>query len=185
MMSRMDRCADRASCGLTGHRLVEGIYVRCPCREEDERERVLGTMYAPDLVEVTELHGKGDNDIVIEGPLASIRRHVGRVLLDAKKRGNTWITIDAYRLIEIFLGEDKDYGAVHQAVDPDLLILLLGFADPRNKYLPELILQTLVRRELHRKPTWIIMGIPLNFVASKYNSALQDRLNTFDKVKIK
>jgi len=75
--------------------MVEGMMVRCPCREEDERERILGPMYAPDIHDSTELHTKTASDIVIEGPLASIRRHVGRVLLDLKEEGKTWLTMDA------------------------------------------------------------------------------------------
>jgi len=186
MRSRTEKCPDRDQCGATGHRLVEGKMVRCPCREEDERERVLGPMYAPDLYDSTKLHTKTDSDIVIEGPLASIRRHVGRVLLDMRNNpAKSWLTMDAYRLIEIFLGEDREYQNQHAAIDPDLLILLLGFADPPNKYLPELLLQTLSRRELLRRPVWVIMGIPISAVAMKYNSVLYDRLLTFSRVKVK
>ena len=185
MMSRTEKCEERHLCGFTGHRLVDGEYVRCACREEDERERVLGPIYAPDILERTNLHSKTSSDIVIEGPLAGVRRHVGRVLLDMRGMGKTWLTMDAYRLIEIFLGEDKEFQNQHAAIDPDLLILLLGFADPPNKYLPELLLQTLSRRELLRSPTWVIMGVPLSYVSVKYNAVLLERLETFDKVNVK
>jgi len=186
MSARMENCKSRDQCGSTGHRLVEGEMVRCPCREEDERERVLGMMYAPDLLDSTELAMKKSSNIVIEGPLASIRKHVGRVLLDIyRDPARSWLTMDAYRLIEIFLGEDSKIMNQSAAIDPDLLILLLGFADPPNKYLPELILQVLTRRDLIHRPTWVIMGLPISHVAVKYNSALQDRLDLFGKVKIK
>jgi len=173
MMSRTEKCPDRELCGMTGHRLHEGRVVRCPCREEDERERVLGPMYASGLHNSTQLTTKIESDIVIEGPLASIRRHVGRVLLDAKDANKTWLTMDAYRLIEIFLGEDKEYQNQHAAIDTDMLILLLGFADPPNKYLPELLLQALSRRELIHRPTWVVLGIDISQVSRKYNSVLE------------
>ena len=185
MMSRTEKCEERILCGLTGHRLVDGVYVRCPCREEDERERILGPMYAPDIFERTDLDSKTSSDIVIEGPLASIRRHVGRILLDMKESGKTWLTMDAYRLIEIFLGEDREFQNQHAAIDPDIFILLLGFADPPNKYLPELLLQTLARRELLRSPTWVILGIDISVVAMKYNTVLYEKLLTFGRVRIK
>jgi len=186
MSTRVEACEERELCGSTGHRLVKGVMVRCPCREEDERERVLGMMYAPDLLDSTELSTKSSSNIIIEGPLASIRKHVGRVLLDLiKNPARSWLTMDAYRLIEIFLGEDSRMANQSVAVETDLLLIMLGFADPPNKYLPELILQVLSRRELIRKPTWVIMGIPLNYVSAKYNSALQDRLSDFAKVKVK
>jgi len=186
MSLRIEACEERHICGFTGHRLVEGVMVRCPCREEDERERVLGMLYAPDLLDTTELTTKSSSNIVIEGPLASIRRHVGRVLLDMiKNPARSWLTMDAYRLIEIFLGEDSKMANQSVAVDTDLFILMLGFADPPNKYLPELILQVLSRRELIRRPTWVILGIPLNYVSAKYNQALQDRLTDFAKVRVK
>jgi len=185
MRTRTEQCPDRELCGMTGHRLVDGRVVRCPCREEDERERILGPMYASDILDITRLSIKVESDIVIEGPLASIRRHVGRVLLDSKEAGKTWLTMDAYRLIEIFLGEDREYQNQHAAIDPDLLILLLGFADPPNKYLPELLLQALSRRELIHRPTWVVLGIDISQVTRKYNSVLAERLLTFDRVRIK
>jgi len=185
MRSRTEKCPTKDQCGMTGHRMVEGVMVRCPCREEDERERILGLMYASDIHDSTKLDTRIERDIIIEGPLASVRPHVGRVLLDMSRAGKTWLTIDAYRLIEIFLGEDREFQNQHAAIDPDLLILLLGFADPPNKYLPELLMQTLARRELLRRPVWTILNIPLSAVAMKYSSVLFDRLQAFAKVKVK
>lgn len=184
-MSRRTNCERRKECGKTGHLLVDGKYTRCPCLLEDLREQTLGAMYAPDLVPRTDLEGRRAADTVIEGPLAGIRRHVGRVLLDMRERGEDWITLDAYRLIEIFLGEDQIHESQFAAINPDLLVLLLGFADPPNRYLPELILQVLARRELIRKPTWVVLGIPQNHIGTKYNSVLQEKIDTFKKVRIK
>lgn len=184
-MSQRDNCPNRAKCGATGHRLIEGKWCRCPCLEEEIKERALGPMYSPDILADTKLSQKKGLNTTIEGSLAGIRKHVGRVLLDLKKDGKTWLTLDAYRLLEIFLGEDPDIDNQHAAVSPDLLILLLGFADPRNRYLPELILQTLARRELVRLPTWVILGVPRETIATKYSSQLAERLDTFGKAEIK
>ena len=53
---------------------------------------------------------------------------------------------DAYRLIEIFVEKDDELDTNAMAVDADLRVLLLGFGEPRNRYLPELAVQVLSRR---------------------------------------
>jgi hypothetical protein len=92
--------------------------------------------------------------------------------------------MDAYRLIEIFLGQDEEFETQAAVTDTDLLIMLLGFGDPRNKYLPELLLQTLNRRELIMRPTWIILGLPLDQLGIKYSTQVYDRVSRMRKVRV-
>lgn len=169
----------------SGHYLLEGKMVRCECMEAEIRRRVLGPMFTDRVQEKTQLKSLRGRDIVVEGPLAGIRTHVARVLLNMRAESKTWLTIDAYRLIEIFLGEDREHISQYEAIDPDLLILIVGFADPRNKYLPELMLQVLARREMLLRPTWVVLNLPVEAVAAKYNSALGDYLVRMKKVIIK
>jgi len=178
-------CEYKERCGSTGHYLTPQGMVRCPCMEAEMRKRILGPLFAEDIHPETKLEERRNSDLIIEGPLASIRRHVGRVALNMRAQGKTWLTLDAYRFLEIFLGEDREHTSQHDAIDPDLLILMLGFADPRNKYLPELLMQVLARREMLHRPTWIILNLPVEAVAAKYNSALGDRLCSIKKAVIK
>lgn len=183
-MTDRSTCEHRARCGTTGHYLENGQVVRCPCLEDEIRRRILGQMYSPRPKSTSALSKQTANNLLIEGPITSVKTHVSTVLLGMRAEGKNWLTLDAYRLIEIFLGEDKEHESQHEAIDPDLLILLLGFADPRNKYLPELLMQVLARRELLSKPTWVILGIPKETISTKYNSDLANKLATFQKVSV-
>lgn len=126
-----------------------------------------------------------DTDLLIEGPLATIKNHVAGVLLKRADQNENWITIDAYRLIEIFLDEDSEFDNQAPITETDLLIILLGFGDPRNRYLPELLIQVLSRRELTSKPTWVILGTTLDLTATKYSGEVHDRLRRMRKVNVK
>jgi hypothetical protein len=93
-----------------------------------------------------------------------------------------YIVLDAYRLIEIFLEKDDELETNRPVVEADLLVLLLGYGDPRNKYLPELLLQVLSRRSLLDRPTWVVCGIPVEQIAHRYTVALSTVLMKFEKV---
>lgn len=174
-------CPNKDRCGASGH-YWDGVWKRCPCLEAEIRQRVLGPMYAPEILDKTPLSAQATSNLLMEGPLIVVRKHVARVLLNMRSEGRTWITMDAYRLIEIFLGEDAEHDNQAAATNPDLLILLLGFADPRNKYLPELILQVMARRELSSLPTWVILGVPKGVLSTRYGSELDTKLTTFRPV---
>lgn len=168
-----------------GHIQTEKGWKRCECLETDIRRRLLGQMYADRPVMDTSLINFLDKDLVLEGPLASLREHIAGALIYANQRKQSWHTIDAYRLIEIFLQKDDTYETSQPLVEADLLVMLLGFADPRNAYLPELILQVLSRRELNRKPTWIVLGLPKERIEGKYSSAqLGERIKNIKTAKI-
>jgi hypothetical protein len=49
-------------------------------------------------------------------------------------------------LLEILLDKDEEFTTTAQVAQHDLLILLMGFGEPRNRYLPDLILQILGTR---------------------------------------
>lgn len=161
-----------------------GTWKRCDCLVQEIRQQLLGVMYTENPMVRTSLEEYRDQNLVLSGPLESIRKHVARVLLTMAERQERWVTMDAYRLIEIFLDQDKEFDSTAVAVDCDLFLLLLGFGDPRNRYLPELILQALNRRALTRKPTWVALGLPQEQVGTKYSSELQGMLDGWQKVQV-
>jgi len=179
-------CPNYARCGRHGHYQENGRWVRCPCLVMSLNRSRLGPMYCPKPRETTQLTDKIRDDLLIEGPLLTVRPHIARVLLDMAESGKSHMTMDAYRLVEIFLEKDDSFDSVNQAVNPDILVLLLGFADPPNKYLPELILQVLRRRALLLKPTWVLLGIAFDIVWKKYSPELADELKTnFSRVEVR
>lgn len=186
MRSPRETCEFKDRCGATGHlRQADGTYARCQCLTLEINHRKLGAFYVTNPKANTALSSVQDIDVVIEGHLAGIKEHVARVLLDRANAQQGWTTIDAYRLIEIFLGEDKEFDTQSPITESDLLIILLGFGDPRNRYLPELLIQVLSRRELTNKPTWIILGTTIEQTGSRYSSEVQERLKRMKKVNVR
>lgn len=180
-------CEYRERCGKSGHFLdAQGNWQRCKCLRLEIAARRLGQFYCESPAEktqLTDLYIQGI-DLLVEGPLTAIRPHVARVLLDLAEANKTFTTMDAYRLIEVFLEKDEEFDNTYQCISGDLTVILLGFGDPRNRYLPELLLQAISRRELLRRPTWIVLGLNKNMLSTKYSVDLAEKLGTFKKVKI-
>lgn len=184
MKNRKD-CEHYSRCGRTGHYFDGERWKRCECLIQERNRRMLGTMFTEDPVDHTKLTGRRKENLVLTGPLAQIRKHVARVLLDMVEEGKTWLTMDVYRLIEIFLDQDKELDTLAATIEKDLLILLVGFGDPKNKYLPELLLQATSRRELLGKPTWVILGIDHKQVAGRYGTDVSKKLDEYGRVVVK
>lgn len=178
------KCPNKDICGQTGHTIEGGVVKRCQCLELEINQRRLGPMFTPNPKVKTNLATVQDQDLAISGTLEGIRQHASRVLIARADAGQEWVTIDAYRLIDIFLGQDSDFASQTAVTETDLLILLLGFGDPRNKYLPELILQVLSRRELNRKPTWCVLGVTIDQLHTKYSTPVFERINRMKKVNV-
>jgi hypothetical protein len=174
-------CVNKERCGQTGHYQVEGKWQRCPCLTLEIHQMRLGQMFCKDPRLDTPLKSKLQSNLRLEGPLDTLRPHIAGALLHMSSRGEKYVIMDAYRLIEIFLEKDEEYASSRPTIETDLLVLLLGFGDPRNRYLPELLVQALSRRALDNKPTWVVMGVDLSLVSTKYNSELQAQLASFEK----
>lgn len=183
-MKIRDKCDNRALCGVSGHVRENGVWKRCACLQMEMHQSAIGTMFSEKPKEETPLSNLTDTNLIIEGPLEEIRRHATTVLTKMVSNKETFLTIDAYRLIEIFLDQDKEYQSTSVTVDCDLLIVLLGFGDPPNRYLPELMMQAFSRRELTRRPTWVVLGMSLGQVATRYGATLADKLKTFKKAAV-
>jgi len=178
-------CKFRERCGRTGHYLEKGVYKRCDCLIEETTRKQLGVMFIKNIAEVTNLEEKKYINLVLEGGLASLRPHVGRVLLNMIDERETFHIMDVYRLVEIYLEKDDEFATVSAAINTDLLIILLGYGDPPNRYLPELLNQAINRRELLQRPTWIVLGLDLGQVASRYNTELYEKIKKFEKAVIR
>lgn len=175
---RRRRCEHFARCGKTGHYYdseKEG-WVRCPCLEMDRNQERLGDLFCEDLFEKTTLRLALNYNLIIEGTLETVRRHVAGAVLLLMQRNQTWETIKSQRLAEIWLGKDSELATTATLGEVDLLVLFLGFAELPNKRLPECILELLDRRFLSRKPTWIHMNFDFAQLAHRYGEELARRL---------
>lgn len=180
-MSR-EKCDHFARCGTSGHYQENGVWKRCPCLTKEIYKRQLGLMYDTQVRIPSPLAPMLEKDLRIEGTLREIRPYIAGALLELISKNKTFQVIDAYRLIEIFLEKDEEIATQTALVEKDLLVILLGFGDPPNKYLPELLNQVFARRELSSRPTWVIMGIELGSVATKYSEAVRSKISGFQKV---
>lgn len=182
MRSPRETCENKDRCGKTGHFQENGKWRRCPCLELEINQRALGEMYDEAPNRKTPLRGKLDNDLLISGPLNTCRKHVAGALISEEAKGTKFVVMDAYRLIEIFLEKDVEFETSRPALDTGLLVLLLGFGDPRNRYLPELLVQMLSRRNLIRRPTWVLLGVDQSQIGPKYSTELATILGKFELV---
>lgn len=170
----MNRCERAASLGCTpsGHiRTSRGI-VRCPCKEVDLRSRFLGKFAVDELPDESLLVGSLDVNMVTEDPVELLRPHIAKALLYNRSLGRTYVDLDAYRLIDIFLSQDEEHSTQFSVLSYDIAILFLGFGDPRNRYLPELLVQFINRRLLDRKPVWFLLGCSYEDIPVRYSATL-------------
>jgi len=181
---KREECSDFEICGRTGHKLTEDGWVRCKCLELEIYKRKLGTMYCDHPIKDSKLISAKDADLIIEGPLDSLRPHIASVLLKMSEANESYLVIDAYRLIEIFLRQDLEIETTTVAVDVDLLVILLGFADPPNKYLPELLMQTYARRDMLLKPTWTVLGLEKGQISRKYSEQVLAQIERTKKARL-
>lgn len=177
-------CEYYARCGKSGHYYDGGRWRRCECLEREANKLRLGVFNTANVRDSSSLSGLREKDLLVEGPIRVIREHVARVLLDMAEEGKSYYCMDAYRLVEIFLDKDEEFKTSQDLADFDLLVMLLGFGDVANRRLPDLILQALNRRELVQRPTWVVMGLPLASVPTKYDAAVFERLSQMRKASV-
>jgi len=178
-----ETCDNKEICGRTGHvRAPDGSWSRCHCLNKEMEKRRLGPFFCDNPIKTSPVMTFIDRSCLFTGSLSSLRPHVAGVIQNLEAKGKSVRYMDAYRLIEIYLEKDPEFQTTSEGTEADLLIFLVGFGDPRNKYLPELLVQAIDRREILSKATWVILGIPLSQVAGKYNEQLYDKLNSLKKV---
>jgi len=104
-------------------------------------------------------------DLSCTGEYHDFRKMVWRSLVYYSTLGDLrYEYIDAYRLVEIFLGQDSIYDRVRDLESLDLVVLVLGVSDVPNRMLPALVCQLLTLRKMSGHPTWVFSsktGAPL------------------------
>lgn len=180
-------CEFRERCGVTGHYFDDErqAHVRCQCLQLELNKQRLGMFYTQSPMSATKLTQYQHTNLLLKGPLESIRKHVARVLLTLADRNRTFTAFDSYRLMDIFLEKDEDYQNYSHFTDTDLAIILLGFGEIKNQRLPDCINQVITRRELLQKPTWVVLGIAESAVATKFNLELFEKLRTFKSIEVR
>lgn len=179
-------CEHFERCGLTGHyfdRAVQAI-VRCPCLQREVEKQALGKLYCENPLKKSPLQEQLAENLVIDGPIALIKKHLYPTLLELQRAGGTFKYLDAYRLIEIFLEKDAEYETVSPITESDLLILLLGFGEIKNQRLPDCIQQVLERRGLDGLPTWVVLGVQRSQVSARYGTSVGAILEGFREVTV-
>lgn len=182
-MRNRGSCENYDRCGASGHYFVEGRPVRCPCLVREINQRALGVMFDKDPKLNSSLLKQRGSDLLITLSLVKARPHIAGALLKQLEEGKTFQVLDAYRLIEIFLEKDEELTSQAPVVDADLLVLLIGFGDPRNRYLPELMSQVLARRQLQRKPTWVLSQLDNAGIGQKYSEEFRRQVSSFKPLK--
>lgn len=177
------KCPNKDVCGSTGHIFKEGVWQRCQCLKMEMNQKDLGLFFSEHPKHDPQFSELLYEDVLLEDSMSKVKPYIAGTLLD-RPSDMSFLSIDAYRLIEIFLEKDPDYTTIGQVTEKDLLILLLGFGDPRNSYLPELILQVLTRRQLLQLPTWVVLGISANQIPGKYSEDVHHHIQEFRKVRV-
>lgn len=171
-------------CAFKGHVLLEGKWHRCACTERLVNKQRLGIFDTDTVVKDTPLIGLLQEDLLIEGPLTTIRSHVAGAIMHLAGEGKVHGAMDAYRLVEIFLDKVDEFKSTQDLAEFDLFILMMGFGDIANRRLPEIILQAMNRREMVQKPTWVILGIPIGAITQRYDAAVYERLTRLKKARV-
>lgn len=178
-MSMKEPCPNKCK---AGHIFTQGKWVRCECLKANLYKRELGVFATPDPKKDTPLLSYTEENLLIEGPMSQVRRHISGVILSLKSEGKTFTSMDSYRLVEIFVDQDQEFKSMNDMAEHDLFVMMLGFGEIKNQRLPDLILNVLMRRELKQKPTWVVMGMPIGQVPTRFNTEVFDTINQYKKV---
>ena len=93
--------------------------------------------------------------LIVAGGYDDFRYRVWRSLLHYADRGLRYDYFDAYRLNEIAWTRDREYKSLRDLYELDLLVLVVGVADPPSSWMGSLIHAVKNGRKMHGRPTWI------------------------------
>jgi hypothetical protein len=88
----------------------------------------------------------------------------------------TYQYFDAYRLVEIFLGQDSTYDRIRDLADLDLAVMVIGVSDLPNRMLPSVVCQLLTLRKMSAKPTWTYVARAGAALRSSYSNEMTSLL---------
>lgn len=101
-----------------------------------------------------------------------------RSLTHYERSDLTYEFFDAYRLVEIFLGQDTVYTRVRDLDTVQLVIIALGVSDLPNRMLSPLMCQVLTQRRMNGQPTWVYTARIGTALRQAYDNSLSDLLGT-------
>jgi hypothetical protein len=84
---------------------------------------------------------------------------------------------DAYRLVEIYLGQDTTYTRLRDLDSSGLVVIALGVSDLPNRMLPALMCQLLTQRKMTGRSTWVYTPKIGSALRSAYGNELTDLLS--------
>lgn len=117
-------------------------------------------------------------DLTVSGEYHDFRHHVWRSLAHYESRDLRYEFFDAYRLVEIFLGQDSDFSRVRDLELFSLVVVVLGVSDLPNRMLPPLVCQLLTQRRMAGNPTWLYTPKTGATLRQAYDNTLVDLLGT-------
>lgn len=115
-------------------------------------------------------------DMTVNGDYHAFRKMVWRSLAHYEAVDLLYEYFDAYRLVEIYLGQDTTYTRVRDLDSSGLVVVALGVSDLPNRMLAPLMCQLLTQRKMAGLPTWVYtskVGAPLR---TTYGNELVDLL---------
>lgn len=115
-------------------------------------------------------------DIVVNGLYHDFRKMVWRSLTHYEATDLRYEYFDAYRLVEIFLGQDTTYTRVRDLDVLGMVIIALGVSDLPNRMLAPLVCQLLTQRKMAGQPTWVYTAKVGSALRSTYGNELTDLL---------
>jgi hypothetical protein len=110
-----------------------------------------GEVETPDLR--TEPWGLSDR--VETGDYTAFRHQVWRSLLHFYSRRLSYEYVEGWRLVEIQFQRDPEFTSVRQLKDPELVVLVMGLADPHHDFTPAIAKNLVNLRKMYGVPTWV------------------------------
>lgn len=156
-------------------RNLKGNWVRCSC----VKSQLLSQFIKPKVssgedISVLDMSQEPRplKDWLSIGDYVWFRRTVWRSLVAYEHTGLRYLYDDAYRLVEIYLGNDPEISRLRDLEDYDLVVIVLGLADLPNRMLAPLVVQLLTQRRMAARPTWLYSSTPR--LRERYGAELDD-----------
>jgi hypothetical protein len=116
-------------------------------------------------------------DLSVSGDYHAFRKMVWRSLTSLEARDLVYEYFDAYRLVEIYLGQDTTYTRLRDLDSYGLVVIALGVSDLPNRMLPALMCQLLTQRKMTGRPTWVYTPKVGSALRAAYGNELTDLLS--------
>ena len=176
-------------CRGKNYKIENGHPALCICEQERVLKYRLGLFYVhpdkwvPNSRLIHTLKNNLSCRIMCAGRFEHfVKPRVSAILQSCNELGWRWFHIDGSRLADIEMGKDPDYssGTVFKQYchKLKLLLVMVGFADQKNRLNTEFVLRLLQYCRLHKIPTWVLLNCTLQEVTFDHSKDLKDFLET-------